>query len=197
MHDVSIPAALIAGLVSFLSPCVLPLVPPYLIYLTGATIEHVANDETTQASSGDASPATEQNGTAQDGTAVVTADAMFTHRDFCAENMVRGLDGRICVIDNEGLAVGPLAYDLGRVWYRWPMPAAAWRLFLETYAAQRTQVLPDPPLIVWKIAAPTTRAEAPYTAARVVLLMAVMTSGSSVTSRARSGQLARERAWRC
>ena len=50
MHDVSIPAALIAGLVSFLSPCVLPLVPPYLIYLTGATIEHVNNDETTQAS---------------------------------------------------------------------------------------------------------------------------------------------------
>ena len=50
MHDVSIPAALIAGLVSFLSPCVLPLVPPYLIYLTGATIEHVNNDEGTQAS---------------------------------------------------------------------------------------------------------------------------------------------------
>ncbi|WP_398477612.1 cytochrome c biogenesis CcdA family protein [Tardiphaga sp.] len=43
--DVTIPAALIAGIVSFLSPCVLPLVPPYLIYLTGATIEHVANDE--------------------------------------------------------------------------------------------------------------------------------------------------------
>src|ERR1700740_495501 len=50
MHDVSIPAALIAGLISFLSPCVLPLVPPYLIYLTGATIEHVAHDEN-QASS--------------------------------------------------------------------------------------------------------------------------------------------------
>src|SRR3954469_2564267 len=50
MHDVSIPAALIAGLVSFLSPCVLPLVPPYLIYLTGATIEHVASDENAQAS---------------------------------------------------------------------------------------------------------------------------------------------------
>jgi cytochrome c-type biogenesis protein len=45
IHDVSIPAALIAGLVSFLSPCVLPLVPPYLIYLTGATIEHVASGE--------------------------------------------------------------------------------------------------------------------------------------------------------
>ena len=50
IHDVSIPAALIAGLVSFLSPCVLPLVPPYLIYLTGATIEHVANDETAASS---------------------------------------------------------------------------------------------------------------------------------------------------
>ena len=50
MHDVSIPAALIAGLVSFLSPCVLPLVPPYLIYLTGATIEQVNNDGATKAS---------------------------------------------------------------------------------------------------------------------------------------------------
>jgi cytochrome c-type biogenesis protein len=50
IHDVSIPAALVAGLVSFLSPCVLPLVPPYLIYLTGATIEHVSNDETAKAS---------------------------------------------------------------------------------------------------------------------------------------------------
>ena len=50
IHDVSIPAALIAGLVSFLSPCVLPLVPPYLIYLTGATIEHLENEETESAS---------------------------------------------------------------------------------------------------------------------------------------------------
>lgn len=50
MQNVSIPAALIAGLVSFLSPCVLPLVPPYLIYLTGATIEHVGSDEPASAS---------------------------------------------------------------------------------------------------------------------------------------------------
>ncbi len=50
IHPVSIPAALIAGLVSFLSPCVLPLVPPYLIYLTGATIEHLENEETASAS---------------------------------------------------------------------------------------------------------------------------------------------------
>jgi len=50
IQNVSIPAALLAGLVSFLSPCVLPLVPPYLIYLTGATIEHVANEETESSS---------------------------------------------------------------------------------------------------------------------------------------------------
>jgi cytochrome c-type biogenesis protein len=50
IQNVSIPAALLAGLVSFLSPCVLPLVPPYLVYLTGATIEHVANEESEAAS---------------------------------------------------------------------------------------------------------------------------------------------------
>lgn len=50
IHDVSIPAALLAGIISFLSPCVLPLVPPYLVYLTGATIEHVASDEEQQVS---------------------------------------------------------------------------------------------------------------------------------------------------
>jgi cytochrome c-type biogenesis protein len=40
--DISILAALVAGIVSFLSPCVLPLVPPYIVYLTGTTIEQVA-----------------------------------------------------------------------------------------------------------------------------------------------------------
>jgi cytochrome c-type biogenesis protein len=50
MHDVTIPAALAAGIVSFLSPCVLPLVPPYMIYLTGATIERVVDNEAVVAS---------------------------------------------------------------------------------------------------------------------------------------------------
>ena len=35
----------LAGLVSFLSPCVLPLVPPYLGYLGGTTIEQMGNKE--------------------------------------------------------------------------------------------------------------------------------------------------------
>jgi cytochrome c-type biogenesis protein len=50
IHDVSLPAALIAGLISFLSPCVLPLVPPYLVYLTGATVERVADGGAASAS---------------------------------------------------------------------------------------------------------------------------------------------------
>ncbi len=36
---VSFPAAILAGLLSFLSPCVLPLVPPYLCFLAGTTVE--------------------------------------------------------------------------------------------------------------------------------------------------------------
>ena len=38
-------AALIAGVVSFLSPCVLPLVPPYLVYLAGSSLERLADDD--------------------------------------------------------------------------------------------------------------------------------------------------------
>ena len=41
--DVTIFAALFAGLVSFLSPCVLPLVPPYLVYLAGTSLERLAD----------------------------------------------------------------------------------------------------------------------------------------------------------
>ena len=48
MADVSIPAALIAGVVSFLSPCVLPLVPPYLCFLAGTTFEHLMAREQTR-----------------------------------------------------------------------------------------------------------------------------------------------------
>ena len=38
MPNVTVVAALVAGMLSFLSPCVLPLVPPYLVYLTGASL---------------------------------------------------------------------------------------------------------------------------------------------------------------
>jgi len=39
LADISILSALIAGALSFLSPCVLPLVPPYLCYMAGISVE--------------------------------------------------------------------------------------------------------------------------------------------------------------
>ncbi|WP_210484586.1 cytochrome c biogenesis CcdA family protein [Microvirga antarctica] len=41
MLSVSLPAALLGGLISFLSPCVLPLVPPYLSFLAGTTFDQL------------------------------------------------------------------------------------------------------------------------------------------------------------
>jgi cytochrome c-type biogenesis protein len=41
MLEVSIPAAVLGGLISFLSPCVLPLVPPYLSFLAGVTLDEL------------------------------------------------------------------------------------------------------------------------------------------------------------
>jgi cytochrome c-type biogenesis protein len=45
LPNVPILAALAAGMLSFLSPCVLPLVPPYLVYLTGTSLERFADAE--------------------------------------------------------------------------------------------------------------------------------------------------------
>jgi cytochrome c-type biogenesis protein len=42
--DVTLTAAAAAGLLSFLSPCVLPLVPPYLTFIAGTTIEELAEE---------------------------------------------------------------------------------------------------------------------------------------------------------
>jgi cytochrome c-type biogenesis protein len=48
-HDVTLLAAALAGLLSFLSPCVLPLVPPYLTFIAGTTIQEVATRRETRA----------------------------------------------------------------------------------------------------------------------------------------------------
>jgi cytochrome c-type biogenesis protein len=47
--DVTLPAAAAAGLLSFLSPCVLPLVPPYLTFIAGTTIEELSSAGVTRA----------------------------------------------------------------------------------------------------------------------------------------------------
>ena len=43
--DITYIGALIAGLISFLSPCVLPLVPPYLCFLGGTTFEQLSGED--------------------------------------------------------------------------------------------------------------------------------------------------------
>ncbi len=44
--NVSIGAAVLAGILSFLSPCVLPLVPPYLVYMSGVSLEDLTGEHT-------------------------------------------------------------------------------------------------------------------------------------------------------
>ncbi len=43
--DVPIGWALLAGVISFLSPCVLPLVPPYLCFITGTSLEDLVDHQ--------------------------------------------------------------------------------------------------------------------------------------------------------
>jgi len=45
--DVTYFGALLAGLLSFLSPCVLPLVPPYLCFLGGTTFDQLTGEDET------------------------------------------------------------------------------------------------------------------------------------------------------
>ncbi|NMM46258.1 cytochrome c biogenesis protein CcdA [Rhodospirillaceae bacterium KN72] len=47
MLDVGYGAALLAGLLSFVSPCVLPIVPPYLAYLAGISFEELRDEDGT------------------------------------------------------------------------------------------------------------------------------------------------------
>jgi cytochrome c-type biogenesis protein len=44
MLDVSLGGALLAGLLSFVSPCILPIVPPYLAWLAGVSFEELTTD---------------------------------------------------------------------------------------------------------------------------------------------------------
>ena len=44
MLDIGFGAALLAGLISFVSPCVLPIVPPYLAYLAGISFQELSDE---------------------------------------------------------------------------------------------------------------------------------------------------------
>ena len=58
--------------------------------------------------------------------------------------------GKLYLIDNEWLGVDAAGVDLGRSWSRWPLPDAAWQVFLIGYAS----TAPEPPaaLRFWQIA---------------------------------------------
>jgi cytochrome c-type biogenesis protein len=46
MSDLSFPLAFLAGVLSFLSPCVLPLVPSYISFITGMSFEDLTDKDT-------------------------------------------------------------------------------------------------------------------------------------------------------
>ena len=48
MSIISIIVSFVAGILSFLSPCVLPLVPAYISYITGNSIKEINNKESPQ-----------------------------------------------------------------------------------------------------------------------------------------------------
>lgn len=45
MVDVTVITALLAGLISFISPCVLPLVPGYLCFISGKSVQEMRDEE--------------------------------------------------------------------------------------------------------------------------------------------------------
>jgi aminoglycoside phosphotransferase (APT) family kinase protein len=75
----------------------------------------------------------------------------IVHGDFCAENFVIDGDGRLRVVDNEGIELGPLVRDLARVWTRWPMPASEWERFVAAYRSAGGAHAEGPEFALWKI----------------------------------------------
>lgn len=45
MFDTTLAGAFIAGLFSFISPCILPLIPPYLCFITGLSLDQVTGEK--------------------------------------------------------------------------------------------------------------------------------------------------------
>lgn len=50
LDNIGIPAAFVAGIVSFLSPCVLPLVPGYISYVSGNALSEIGRSTSTRLS---------------------------------------------------------------------------------------------------------------------------------------------------
>lgn len=68
-----------------------------------------------------------------------TSRVGVVHGDFVPENLVLEPSGRVRAVDNEGIAVGPVASDFGVVALRWPMGAGERRSFLTAYRRHRDE----------------------------------------------------------
>ena len=84
------------------------------------------------------------------------ARAAVVHLDFCADNMVVDRSGRLRVIDNELITVGPAAFDLARTLNLWPMRDEAWAGFRNAY--DDTVSAQPGPLDFWRLVATLTDA---------------------------------------
>src|SRR5688572_988620 len=51
MQEVSLFAAFVAGILSFISPCVLPLIPGYVSFVSGVSLDEMRGDSAAVASS--------------------------------------------------------------------------------------------------------------------------------------------------
>jgi thiamine kinase-like enzyme len=88
-----------------------------------------------------------------EGLAPPTSDVGITHNDFCAENLVESPEGRLVVVDNEGLRRGFLDYDVARTWYRWPMSEEQWQVFAARYRSWRADSPEGDHERFWRVAA--------------------------------------------
>ena len=59
------------------------------------------------------------------------------HTDFHPGNMVAGVDGKLHIVDNERINIGPLDFDLARSWSRWPMNDSQREIFRNAYEEYR------------------------------------------------------------
>jgi len=60
------------------------------------------------------------------------------HTDFHPQNMIRCPNDEIWTIDNEGLRIGVLDFDLGRCWTRWSMTPKQRKTFVHAYSEIRS-----------------------------------------------------------
>ncbi len=94
----AIPVAMAAGLVSFLSPCCLPLVPGYLAYVTGTA--------GADAESGQARSASQPTGTTGSGTAISTRPARLRRPSRTVTGTLLFVLGFAAVFTSYGAAFG-------------------------------------------------------------------------------------------